>query len=172
MDENQMLLGDINSSNDPTYTVYINGVTFNTEKNSCDVGTFSGVRNYLYTFTKFFGSSYFVNKGEIENLEKLNQISKLKDGWDGDCAVAFEESLIEKVRDIITNLNYLPEIFPTACDSIQLEFDREDGAYLEIEVSADEKAEVFTIDNRGKENTTEIKSFPDEINKVVDCFYG
>lgn len=92
-----------------------------------------------------------MNEEKIFNLKKLDQIELLEDGWNGNTAKAFKASFISKVREIITALEVQPEIFPTACNSIQIEYEKEDSSYLEIEISPADTWEVFKINNKGKE---------------------
>ncbi|MCM1224927.1 MAG: hypothetical protein NC548_61805 [Lachnospiraceae bacterium] len=104
--------------------------------------------------------------------KKLNLIAALQDNWNGNNAKAFNESLITKVKNIIIFLDIQPEIFPTPCDSLQLEYDKQDGSHLEIEISESENAEVFLIDNNGNECLSKITANTEEINKAVNNFYG
>ena len=52
------------------------------------------------------------------NLEKLNRIASLEDGWDLYKATSFSNSLIEFCRNLLFKLNRQPKIFPTANNSI------------------------------------------------------
>ena len=105
-------------------------------------------------------------------MEKLEQIAKLEEEWDGDGARAFSAVLIRTVREIIVNLDKQPEIFPTACETIQIEYDYEDGSYLEIEISDDDVAKVFLVDCNGEESLSVVEACSQEICKVVNSFYG
>ena len=67
-----------------------------------------------------------ISEDKIENLKKLETIALLRDNWNLNGAKAFTDSLIKKGRDLILFLEIQPEIFPTACESLQLEYDRED----------------------------------------------
>ena len=113
----------------------------------------------------------FMDKEKMENLKKLDAIASFGDNWNGNGAPPLNRNLINNARSIITSLNIQPEVFPTACDSLQMEYDKEDGAYLEIELK-EEAAEVFSIDSSGNEKYTVILANIDEISKVVSDFYG
>lgn len=113
-----------------------------------------------------------MNNEKINNLEKLEKIAKLENGWDGENAKAFDSKLIQRVRNIIMHLDNQPEIFPTACDTIQIEYDRDDGSYLEIEISDSDEASLFSIDSSGVETSSVIEPIPQTINKAVSYFYG
>lgn len=113
-----------------------------------------------------------ISEEKLENLKKLETIAHLKDNWNANGAKAFADSLITKVRNLVMFLDVQPEIFPTACESLQLEYDKSDGSHLEIEFSESENAEVFSVDDKGCESIRSICSSVDAINKVVNDFYG
>ncbi len=113
-----------------------------------------------------------MNEEKIFNLKKLDQIAYLEDGWNGNTARAFEKQLISMVRGIITALDVQPELFPTACDSVQFEYEKEDGAYLEIEINSEDAWEVFEVDSDGQEKYSSIEAKVEAIVKVVNSFYG
>lgn len=103
---------------------------------------------------------------------RLKQISNLPNNWDGDNAKAFSTKLIEKVGYILIRLKVRPEVFPTACNTIQLEYEKDDGSYLEFEIAEDENVKVFMIDSEGNEKHSSVKANPEEINNIVRSFYG
>lgn len=113
-----------------------------------------------------------MNEEKINNLRKLDQIALLPNNWNENGANAFDKQLISKVRGIITALEIQPEIFPTACDSIQIEYDKEDGSYLEIEIFLEDPCEVFEINENGEESYFSITADVEAIAKVVNSFYG
>ena len=113
-----------------------------------------------------------MDKEKMYNLKKLDQILRLEDGWNGNKAKAFKPQLVTRVRRIVTALKFQPELFPTACDSLQLEYEKEDGSYLEIEATLADTWEVFEIDNNGKEKYFSIPAEIETIIKVVSSFYG
>lgn len=113
-----------------------------------------------------------INEEKIENLKKLETIALLQNNWNSNGAKAFSASLIAKARNLIMFLEIQPEVFPTACDSLQLEYDREDGSHMEIELTESDNAEIFTVDNKGCESIINISASPETINKVVSNFYG
>ena len=116
--------------------------------------------------------SVIISKEKIYNLKKLDKIALLKDGWNGNKAKPFESELISKVRKIITVLEIQPELFPTVCNSIQIEYEKEDGSYLEIGLNLEETWEVFEINSTGEERYFSIVANAETINKVVNSFYG
>ena len=113
-----------------------------------------------------------ISEEKLDNLKKLEAIALLQDNWNSNGAKAFSTSLISKVRNIIVFLKIQPEIFPTACESLQLEYDKHDGSHMEIELTESEDAEVFVVDNMGRESIINIQASIEIINKVVNDFYG
>ena len=112
-----------------------------------------------------------VDEGQKFNLEKLEQIASLPNNWNENGANAFSKQLLSKVRNLIIFLNTQPEIFPTACDTIQLEYDKNDGAHLEIEIGENDLAEVYLIKSNGEDEFKSVSSDVYTINKVVEKFY-
>ena len=108
----------------------------------------------------------------ISSLEKLNQILNLPDNWDGNNAKSFSTKLIEKAGYILIRLKVQPEVFPTACNTMQLEYEKDDGSYLEFEIAEDGNAKVFMIDSEGNEKHLFIEANSEEINNIVRSFYG
>lgn len=116
-------------------------------------------------------TSYLYGKDKITNLKRLSEIQSLKENWNNNGASAFSETLVNSVRKIMLSVDKQPEIFPTACDSIQLEWDKDNGDYLEMEV-ADDSIAVFFIDSSGKERHWNIGGDMKEINDILGGFYG
>ena len=106
-----------------------------------------------------------------ENLEKIQDISELKDDWNGHGASAVKDTLIQKMKYLVLRLNIQPEISPTARGSIQFEYEKETGEYLEFELF-DIKLKVLTMVSDGNNYSYYMDINIDEINKVVDKFYG
>ena len=69
-------------------------------------------------------------------FDKLEEISELKENWNGYGAKSIDKDLINECWYIVNQLFVCPEIFPTADNSIQLEYDS-DEAYIEIEIFSD-----------------------------------
>ena len=74
-----------------------------------------------------------------ENVDILSEIGQWGDNWNNYGAKKFSQELIFKCLQIINagNLNYQPDIFPTARESIQLEYEPDSEHYLEVEVFID-----------------------------------
>ena len=112
--------------------------------------------------------------GDIQNdnLTKLDVISTLKDGWNGNEAPAIPEIVISRVRDLIKEMYIQPEVFPTALRSIQLEFDNSRRDHMEIEIGESSEAEVFIVLYNGEEHLETIEVNSEVINRKVRTFYG
>lgn len=113
-----------------------------------------------------------ISEEKLGNLKKLEAIAHLEDNWNANGAKAFTDSLIAKVRNLVMFLEIQPEVFPTACESLQLEYDKADGSHMEIELNESENAEVFLVDDNGCESVISIRASIEAINKVVSDFYG
>ena len=109
---------------------------------------------------------------KTDNLNKLRSISSLEDGWNGNGAPAFTGRLISLVRDLLENLLIQPEIFPTALQTIQLEYDNSRRDHMEIEVGESGTAEVFLVRYDGRESFEQIPATAESINKRVGAFFG
>lgn len=128
-----------------------------------------------YNFTdhvKAKTDSLVIDEEKMYNIKKLEEIASLQDNWNGNGAKSFSNQLISQVKSLIILLEIQPEVFPTACETIQLEYDKEDGAHLEIEIKEDKSAEVFWIKHTGEEELRNIQANIEMIDKVVKEFYG
>ena len=108
----------------------------------------------------------------VANIKKMDRIALLQDNWNGNGAKAIPETLVLKVRNLLETIDFQPDIFPTACDTIQFEYDMQNGGHLEIEISEDDRAECFMIDADGRESSEEIMTDAASINRKVTEFYG
>lgn len=70
-----------------------------------------------------------------ESLNKLNSIAEYKQDWNGYRASPIDKDIIKKCRTIINEVIVTPEVFPTANNSIHLEY--ESSAYIELDVFLD-----------------------------------
>ncbi len=113
------------------------------------------------------------NEGvKSHNLKKLNAICSLKENWNGNGAPAFPRALTERVERLLQTLSIQPEIFPTACSTIQLEYDNSRRDHMEIEIGSGDTAEVYIVFYNGEESTDEIAVSAEAINERVNAFYG
>jgi hypothetical protein len=108
-----------------------------------------------------------------ENVETLTEIGDFKDNWNQYGAKKFNDSLIIKCIKFVTKLelNYQPEIFPTAQNSIQFEFKPDIDHILQFEffinrISLYKRIGSIKITN---ENISETQAL-DEIKKFQQEF--
>ena len=106
-----------------------------------------------------------------KNLSKIIEYSKLELDWNGYGAKAFTSELLTLCKNIILHMTVQPKVFPTGRQSVQFEYEEDNGKYLELEVF-ESHTEVFSIDENGNEEEHNIENKYDEINKVVSSFYG
>ena len=109
------------------------------------------------------------SKKKSENLTKLREYSQLEDNWNFEGAKAFSKKLIDLTWDKIGKFEIQPEVFPTMRESIQFEYEKENGDYLEFEIYED-KIEVFDIINKSENEYTLAVS--DDLNNIVNDFHG
>lgn len=115
-------------------------------------------------------TTYLYGKDKITNLKRVSEIAKLPDDWNNNGADKISESIVKYVRKLILNLEDQPEIFPTACDAIQLEWENEKNEYLEMEI-LEESINVFQIDSEGNESQKNIEHDTEIIKEIVRNFY-
>lgn len=77
-----------------------------------------------------------LSKELLFNLDRLEEIKKLKQDWNGNGAEPFGQDLVNKTIVILKGLSDQPQVFPTARNSIQLEYENGD-CYLEFEIFGD-----------------------------------
>ena len=79
----------------------------------------------------------------INRLNVLSEIAKLPYDWNGNRAEQFSAELINRCRMLLMSFENQPDIFPTAQDSIQFEWETPAGDFLEIEVFEDGSCTVY-----------------------------
>lgn len=141
-------------------------------------GNVSGYNSEKYEqLEKLYSMTYTglnsLEKNYIVASAALDEIVKLDDDWNNNGASSFSRKLIEKCRGILTQLVAEPFICPTACGSIQFEYEKENGEYLEFEIYED-RIEAFldTLSNGEQEFTWKGISATDKMKQMVVDFYG
>ncbi len=137
-----------------------------------------GYNNKKYEqFEKIYSMAYTsinsMEKNYIEAITALNEIAKLEDNWNSNGACAFSAKLIEKCKGIVMQLAAEPFVCPTACGSVQFEYEKENGDYLEFEIYED-RIEVFldTQTEGEKEFNLQGISSVNNMKQMVVDFYG
>lgn len=115
-------------------------------------------------------TSYLFGKDKITNLKRLSEIENLSDNWNNNGAGKIPTSIIKSVRKLLMTIEFQPEIFPTACDALQLEWENNKDEYFEMEILED-SINVFLIDSDGNELQNTIVFDTEVIKKMVREFY-
>lgn len=126
---------------------------------------------YHYSITDRFEEAHIINNEKMNNLVKLDRIAMLPENWNQDGAPTISDSIVSYTRQLLTYLDIQPEVFPTAANSIQLEYDAPNGSYMEFEIK-EECVCFFSIDQHGVENTEMLPKDAVLINQLVDSIYG
>lgn len=108
------------------------------ERDSVPVGI--NVFDELRTYVRLKKSDInFVDKRAEQEWDawmKLDSFHGYEKNWNGYDAEPISDKLIYFVKNLIFELDIIPEIFPVADGSIQLEYDQ-DGKYLEFQIYED-----------------------------------
>lgn len=105
------------------------------------------------------------------NLHKLDSFTNLKPGWDGHNAPSIPFGVIQKTRELISELSLQPELFPTTLKTIQLEYDNSQNDHMEIEISDADTAQLFIATSLGDEVVETIPSDIHSISERITKFY-
>ena len=114
-----------------------------------------------------------MNEINIEEcLNKIEKIALLENNWNNNGANKFSDKVINNVKKFLSYSLYNPFVAPTANNSIQLEYEKDNGKYLEIEIY-ENKIETFEIDAEKKE-TEQVFSINDffKVLNLVKIFYN
>lgn len=112
-----------------------------------------------------------------DNLKKLDRFSEYPENWNGYGSVRFSPEVISFARKLIDTLICQPEVFPVANGTIQMEYEKSTGEYLEFVVEIDRSISVFHIDENGNETEGilpkgDIDSAIEKLNLMVKRIYG
>lgn len=102
------------------------------------------------------------------NKQRLESFKALSNNWNGYQGQPIHEGIIEYVNNILSELEYQPQIFPTGRGTLQLERYFDEDNFYEIEAFENE-AYVY-ISKNGVESEKEISH--EDITKVINEFYG
>lgn len=140
-----------------TYTPNVSESNCYYQQSNCNGGNGNSLNN----------CNFIVGTDLFNNLKKLDAFSKLKIGWNCYDAKPIPEELIKRTKTVIKGLDIQPDIFPTARESIQIEFDNRDD-YLEFEIFRGNKVVMYQ-EKGGNEMEEEIRC--EDIRKKVADFY-
>ena len=101
----------------------------------------------------------------------FDDILALKDNWNDNDAEAFEPDFVSRVRDLSKKLKKEPFVAPTACNSIQLEYENENG-YLEFEIFED-CIYIFQCNNENSCVSEKLDTFDiEKLNEYISDLYS
>lgn len=115
-----------------------------------------------------------------ENLSKVRELYKLEKDWNLYDADPVDKNIIYTVEQALPNLIKQPDyIFPTAANSVQLEYHRS-RMYLEIEFEEDKIEWLVELKNpdTASEDTTTITGYTwyeeyylSSLNNIIDIYF-
>lgn len=123
--------------------------------------------NVSFTFD---GEKKPMSAEQIRNFRQIDDIAALKDNWNENGASSFPAHMISKAKELVLQLSIQPYVFPTANDSIQFEYEKDDGDYLEFELFGDYSLKMFRF-TPDKVSTKRYISIND-MDREVSRFYG
>lgn len=107
---------------------------------------------------------------KLLNVSRLNEIQQFEVDWNGYGALPIPASVIQTAMGFLNYCRVQPNIFPTAQQSIQCEYNHADGSYLEIEIYSDHVS-IFTEQSDGSESEKELSCInPSEIGRIYNDF--
>lgn len=118
-----------------------------------------------------WGKTEEENKKLQYNLNLLNKFEKLPHGWNDYGADPFPKEFLKWLKLIVAKLPVQPEIFPTAADSVQMEYSKEDGAYLEFEIYTDRSIKAYEENSAGEVVFAEKFVVEVDLNPIVEHFH-
>ena len=115
-----------------------------------------------------------VNEDMIRNFKRLDEFAALEKDWDGYDAAPLPLPVIDAARGIVRHLFRQPCLFPTAADTIQLEYRNSSGGLFAVQIGEYGPYEGYRRDGAGKRNSFIIQPSEaiDKINKLAAEFYG
>lgn len=118
-------------------------------------------------------SNYNSSITEDKNKKKLDDIRKLQYNWNDNEAEPIDKTICDNVLNIIYEVIIQPKIFPTANNSIQLEYydDKDKNKYLEFEVFKDNINVYEVLSNLEEKSNTINPININKINSIIMDFY-
>lgn len=107
-----------------------------------------------------------INRIGEDNYLRIQEISRLKNGWDGYKARPIPDSVISRTKALLMMLPTGAKIFPTSRSTMQIEYHKDNGNYFEIEVSP-KSYEIYCVKGDDEFESSVSKR---EIKKHVECF--
>lgn len=112
-----------------------------------------------------------IPKDDIPTVNTIDSIRTLQKDWNLYGADPIPKEVCDLAENIVQMQTHLPEIFPTALQSIQLEWHGNDNEYLECDVSVNKLNLFFTYKQRNDERELSIDEYKG-IKNIVERFYN
>lgn len=106
---------------------------------------------------------------EVANIKLLESYALLKDNWNGTGANTFSRDFIDFAIGILLKLDQSPMVFPTGRSSVQFEYEKQNGDYLEFEIFENKEILCFKIKNGIESNPA---ANTDNLNQILEEFYA
>lgn len=107
---------------------------------------------------------------KLHNITNLNIIRTLEENWNDNGALPFPESLVKNCWKVIEDIIRQPKLFPTAAQTITLDYDKDNGEFLQFELF-ENKIEVLIVSEDGDAFEKTIPFNINLINEEVSRFY-
>lgn len=72
------------------------------------------------------------------NMQKINSFTKLKKNWNGYNGEEIDKNVVDIAKELITKIEFQPQVFPTGRGTIQIEKYFDDNNFFELEISVSE----------------------------------
>ena len=103
-----------------------------------------------------------------DNFLRIQEIARLKKGWDGHKARPIPDSVISRTKALLMVLPSGAKVFPTSRSTTQIEYHKGEDDYLEIEV-APKSYEIYSVKGNDEFESSVNKR---ELKKRVVDFLG
>ncbi|KAA0548477.1 hypothetical protein FZW96_07855 [Bacillus sp. BGMRC 2118] len=110
-------------------------------------------------------------KKKLSNLKKISIINNLDANWNYNNASPISKIIVLNSYKLINEIIKQPDLFPTARNSIQIEYEKSNGEYLEFEIFPD-KVNYLYINKDEEEVECDIQFNVEKINKIIMDFYA
>jgi hypothetical protein len=124
-----------------------------------------------HKLNSYYYSRVRENQKQLDNIQKLRSFMELKNNWNDNGASTLNKEMISFCINLIKSLYRQPDVFSTGRQSIQFEYEKENGEYLEFEIFHDH-IDIFGMDeyDNEREETVFIHE-KNRINEVIRDFY-
>lgn len=156
--------------------IIINSIALSNKKfytgNNTEVDTYitSKIKEYVFKIVHVFSQgSESMNLSRLKNIERLDYFENLPYNWNENQAERFDKVLIDTCKAIINMLPLQPEVFPTGVNSIQFEYEKQNGDYFEFNVFEDRIVIFKIIEDEEVEEQLDINQ-KNKLQKMVRDF--